>query len=119
MMAANIPLIVILGLACIYTLISSILILSAVSRITGKELRHLMIALLITVISGFLYGLLQLLLQLGIMIEGRQLIDYATNLLLFAMFVMLVYLSFLVRELGKRFGFRMLGKKIKKKLKSK
>lgn len=113
-------LVVVLGLACVYTLISSSLIYSAVARITGKELRHLMITLFITVASGFFYGLFKLLEQIGLIDAGsRVAVDFFSNFLLFAMFVMLVYLSFLTRELGKRFGFRVTGKKIKERLESK
>ncbi len=116
----NLAAIVVLSLACIYTLVSATLIYSAVSRITGKELRHMMIALFITVSAGFFYGLFQLLKQTGIINPGRQdAIEYFTNFVLLAMFVMLIYLSFLARELGRRFGFRDIGKNIKKKLESK
>lgn len=117
---AGLTVIVILGLACLYTLISAVLIWSALSRITGKELRHLIIALFITVATGFFYGLFELFRQFGLVNSGKQMIiDYLTNFVLFAMFVMLVYLSFLARELGKRFGFKHVASKIKNKLESK
>ncbi len=117
-MIGNIVVVIILALGCIYTLFSSMLIYSAVSRITGKELKHLMTALFITVIAGFFYGLFQLINQLGLG-KGTQALSIITYAVLFIMFVMLIYLSFLTRELGKRFGFRLVGKKIKNKLESK
>lgn len=117
---ASLTVIVILGLACLYTLISAVLIWSALSRITGKELRHLMIALFITVATGFFYGLFELFRQFGLDDPSKlPMINYLTNSALFAMFIMLVYLSFLTRELGRRFGFKHVANKIKNKLESK
>ncbi len=119
-MASSFIVIVVLGLACIYTMSSAILIYSALIKVTGKELRHLMSALFITVIAGFFYGLIQLFNQLGMIVPGRQLaLDYFSNFVLFTMFVMLVYLAFLTKELGRRFGFRIVGKRIKSRLESK
>ncbi|MFH1332429.1 MAG: hypothetical protein ABIH63_04065 [archaeon] len=106
------------GLVCIYALISSYLLYTSVTRLSeNDEFSKLVRALFLTVFIGFIYTLLNLVHQMGVIDLNKNVgVSILTNVLISMFFVMIAYLAFLTRQLSNKFGFRNVGQEVKQYL---
>jgi len=106
------------GLVCVYTLISSYLLYTSITRLSEEdEFSKLVRALFLTVFIGFMFTLLNLIQQLGFIdLEKNTAVVILTNVLISMFFIMLAYLAFLTRQLSNKFGFKKVGQEVKQYL---
>ena len=112
--------VILIGLFSLYSVIASLLVYSAVVKVTGKELKRLLFLIFLILYISFFIGLYNIAVSLDIInfdrFEIMRLLDRWIILIVFFGFV--IYLSFLAREIGNKFGFRHVGREIKTKFKS-
>ncbi len=111
--------VVLIALFSLYSLIASFLVYSAVVKVTGKELKRLLFVIFLILYISFFIGLYNISLSLDIISLGNASVIMVLRwIILIIFFGFVIYLSFLAKEIGDRFGFRHVAKEIKNKIKS-
>ncbi len=88
------------GMACLYTLLSSLILYTGLKTIKGNELKMIASTLMYAMIIGFLYASWQFLIMFNIFNPSETLKSFVSNGLLISILFIIIFLSFSIRQIG-------------------
>lgn len=88
------------GMACLYTLLSSILLYTGYKSIQGKELRNIAGILMYAMVVGFFYSAWNFVIMFGILEMSEFTKSFVSNGLLISILFVSIFMSFSIKEMS-------------------